>query len=113
MTDALNFRIRAERDPRFKTFGAAGDNPAISPGQGVAVDSDGHVYVVDALFDNVQIFDRDGRLLLAFGSPGAAAGELWLPNTIFIDAQDRIYISDTYNQRIQVFQYLRAAGGRP
>ena len=111
MTDALNFRIRAERDPRFKTFGAAGDNPAISPGQGVAVDSDGHVYVVDALFDNVQI--STATAAAAFGSPGAAAGELWLPNAISIDSQYRIYISDTYNQRIQVFQYLRAAGGRP
>jgi sugar lactone lactonase YvrE len=30
-----------------------------------------------------------------------------MPNGIFIDSEDRIYISDSYNQRIQIFEYLR------
>jgi DNA-binding beta-propeller fold protein YncE len=109
VTDSLNFRVRALSGDLAPVggFGAAGDGPGyFSRPKGVAVDSMGHIYVVDALFANVQIFDREGRLLLAFGRPGTEPGEFWLPNDIFIDAQDRIYVSDTYNQRVQVFQYL-------
>jgi DNA-binding beta-propeller fold protein YncE len=96
-------------DRRFLfAFGAPGDGPGyFSRPKGVAVDSDGNIYVVDALFDNVQVFDREGQLLLAFGGPGQAAGQFWLPSEILIDKEDRIYVADTYNERIQVFQYLK------
>ena len=58
------------------------------------------------LYEVITIFDDQGRLLLAFGSPGAGRGQFWLPNEIFIDRNDRIYVSDSQNQRVQVFQYL-------
>ena len=77
--------------------------------KGVAADSQGHVYVVDALFDAVQIFERDGSLLLAFGERGTERGQFWLPAGIFIGPNNRIYIADAYNQRIQIFDFL---GGR-
>jgi sugar lactone lactonase YvrE len=75
------------------------------------VDSEGHIYVVDALFDAVQIFDRTGQFLLAFGQSGVAPGRFWLPGGLCIDATDRIYVADSYNQRLQIFQYLPEAGG--
>ncbi len=62
---------------------------------------------MDALFDNIQIFDAEGRLLMAFGRPGSDYGEFWLPSGLFIDSNDRIYVSDSYNKRIQVFQYMK------
>jgi DNA-binding beta-propeller fold protein YncE len=73
----------------------------------VAFDSDGHVYVLDNQFENVQVFDRDGRLLMAFGEEGAGPGRFSLPSGITIDQRDRIWIADTYNRRVQVFEYLR------
>ncbi|MBN4061009.1 6-bladed beta-propeller, partial [bacterium AH-315-I18] len=33
-------------------------------------------------------------------------GEFWLPTHIFIDANNRIWIADSYNRRIQVLDYL-------
>ena len=42
-----------------------------------------------------------------FGSTGNDYGEFWLPSGIFIDDSDRIYVSDTYNHRVQIFKYLR------
>ena len=63
--------------------------------------------MVDGLFDNVQIFDRQFRLLMAFGRPGHEYGEFWLPAGIFIDSNDLIYVSDYYNKRVQIFQYLK------
>lgn len=78
--------------------------------KGLALDSDGHIYVVDALFDAVQIFDRQGQYLLTFGERGLDPGQFWLPGGIFIDPQDRIYVADSYNQRIQIFEYLAGRG---
>jgi len=59
------------------------------------------------MFDNVQIFDQEGRLLMDFGGPGSGYGKFWLPSGIYIDANDSIYVSDSYNHRIQVFKYMK------
>jgi DNA-binding beta-propeller fold protein YncE len=75
--------------------------------KGVASDSDGNIYVIDALFDNIQVFDRQGRLLMDFGEHGNGIGAFWLPTAIYIDPNDSIYVSDSGNRRIQVFQYLK------
>jgi len=89
-------------------IGQEGDAPGdLALPKAVAVDSDGHVYVVDARFENVQVFDRQGRLLLAFGQEGTGPGEFWLPGGICIDADDRIWICDSYNGRVQVFDYVK------
>jgi DNA-binding beta-propeller fold protein YncE len=72
--------------------------------KGVAVDREGIVYVVDSLFDNIQLFDERGQFLLTHGSRGINQGEFWLPSGIFIDESDKLYVCDTYNQRIQIFE---------
>jgi DNA-binding beta-propeller fold protein YncE len=69
----------------------------------VAVDSRGNIYVADALFNAVQIFDREGNFLYYFGLQGRGRGQFWMPSGIFIDGEDRIYIADSYNARIQIF----------
>ena len=71
----------------------------------IAVDGEGHVYVVDAAFETVQILDAKGRLLLFFGQSGEAPGSFAMPGGIFIDARDRVFVADTYNGRVQIFQY--------
>ena len=78
--------------------------------KGVASDSEGVIYVVDTLFDNVQLFDEKGEFLLTLGNRGTGQGEFWLPSGIFIDGGDRLYVCDTYNRRIQIFEILK--GGR-
>jgi DNA-binding beta-propeller fold protein YncE len=74
--------------------------------KGAAVDGLGHVYVIDAMFDNVQIFDMKGVFLLNFGQAGAQPGEFWLPNGIAINRANEIFVADSYNRRIQVFKYI-------
>ena len=75
----------------------------------VSLDSEGHIYVVDASFNNFQIFDEEGQLLLFVGAGGRNPGEFVLPAGMFIDEQDRIYVADQGNSRVQVFQYLHGA----
>ncbi|MFI5395610.1 MAG: 6-bladed beta-propeller [Candidatus Binatia bacterium] len=108
VTDALNFRIQIfEPDGTLiSTFGHLGDGTGdFARPKGVGIDRDGHVYVVDALFDAVQIFDAHGSYLLGFGQHGTREGQFWLPSGLTIDG-DRIYVVDSYNQRVQVFRYL-------
>jgi DNA-binding beta-propeller fold protein YncE len=77
--------------------------------KGVAIDSEGHLYVVDGQFETVQIFDDQGQLLMDFGEEGNRPAEFWLPAGIFIDPADRIWIADSYNRRVQVFDYHTSA----
>lgn len=111
IADSMNFRvvkIEGDSTEQASSFGKKGDAAGdFALPRDVAIDSDGHLYVLDSQFENVQIFDREGRLLLAFGEEGDAPGRFQLPSGITIDERDRIWIADTYNRRVQVFQYLR------
>ncbi len=88
-------------------IGGIGDSPGrFARPRGIAVDSSGHIYVADAAFDNIQIFDLAGELLLYIGEPGKGPGQFCLPAGLFIDQKDRIYVAEACNQRFQIFQYL-------
>ncbi len=108
VNDTMNFRIQIfDLDGKFvSSFGSHGDGSGdFAQPKGVGVDSEGHIYVVDALFNRVQIFDDRGRLLLAFGKDGGEPGGFWLPSGVYI-SQDRIYVADSYNRRVQIFEFL-------
>ena len=110
VTDTMNFRVQAfNAEGRFLgMFGRLGDGAGdFDKPKGVALDSAGHVYVVEGMNDVVQIFDRSGRLLLVFGGSGSADGQFWLPTGIMI-ADDMVYVADSANRRVQVFEYLKA-----
>jgi DNA-binding beta-propeller fold protein YncE len=108
VTDSMNFRVQifTPQGRYVSAFGHLGDGSGdFNRPKGVAVDGEGHIYVVEGLQDVVQIFDSDGRFLLAFAEPGHGDGELWLASGIAI-AGDRIYVADSSNRRVQVFEYL-------
>ena len=108
VNDTMNFRIQVlDMEGNFvSSFGSHGDGSGdFAQSKGVGIDSEGHIYVVDALFNRVQIFNKEGALMLAFGGDGGAPGEFWLPSGLYIE-KDRIYVADSYNQRVQIFQFL-------
>ena len=112
ISDPLSTRVvRFDLDGRvLGVIGSPGNGPGnLALPKGVAVDSQGHIYVVDARFENVQVFDDQGRILMAFGTEGTGDGEFWLPAGMCIDSQNRIWVADTYNCRVQVFGFLGAA----
>ncbi|MCU7905649.1 MAG: 6-bladed beta-propeller [Candidatus Thiodiazotropha sp. (ex Epidulcina cf. delphinae)] len=68
------------------TIGRMGTNVGeFARPKGVAVDKAGNIYVVDAAFENVQIFTEEGKLLLYFGGPGPARENINLPTTVVVD----------------------------
>jgi DNA-binding beta-propeller fold protein YncE len=109
VNDTMNFRIQV-LDPdgqHLRTFGKHGTGSGyFAQPKGVAIDSQGHVYVADALANRVQIFDQNGLFLLGFGGTGDGPGALQMPAGLAI-WDDRIYVADSQNQRVQIFRYLR------
>ena len=65
----------------------------------------------------VQVFNDQGQLLYYFGQKGTGFGEFQLPTGLWIDRSDRVLVVDSFNRRVQVFQYVAlpkaAAGGQP
>lgn len=80
----------------------------------VAVDPRGNLYVTDTWNHRVQIFDRRGRFLRAFGSHGTRPGDFVRPKGIALDSQGHIYVADAEFNNVQIFtaegQLLLAVG---
>jgi len=112
VADSGNFRVQLlDLDGVcINTIGKKGDGAGdFALPKGVAFDKDGHIYVVDAQFENIQVFDPNGQLLMAFGEEGSGLGEFSLPVGLTIDGMDRIWVADAGNRRIQVFSYMRTS----
>jgi DNA-binding beta-propeller fold protein YncE len=61
------------------------------------------VFVLDGFFDVVQAFDAKGTLLGVFGGSGVGPGRFWLAGGMATDARGRLWVADTFNARVQVF----------
>ncbi|QOY36248.1 6-bladed beta-propeller [Anaerobacillus isosaccharinicus] len=80
-----------------------GSSVFVNP-RGIGISSSGTIYVVSNLTHIVYGFDKDGKELFQFGGLGEGPGQLYLPNGLYIDENNKIFITDTINQRISVFQ---------
>ncbi len=70
----------------------------------VAWDSNGNIYVADGLGNaRVAKFDKTGKFVKSWGSRGNAQGQFNQVHGIAIDAQNNVYVADSGNRRIQVF----------
>jgi uncharacterized protein (TIGR03663 family) len=104
------------------TWGTVGvDAGQFNHPRGIAVGPDGNVYVVDSDNHRVEVFDPTGDLLRAWGGNCNLAtgvgcedldgdgpmvtgdGQFQEPWGIAVDGDGRVYVSDTWNHRIQVF----------
>ena len=78
--------------------------PPFNRPTGVALSSSGEIYVSDG-YGNCRVhkFSPDGTLLLSWGEPGSAPGQFSLPHAVWVDKQDRVWVGDRGNNRIQIF----------
>lgn len=112
-------------DKNHKVEGTIGDG-LIDPG-GMAVDNENRfLYVADAAQDQVLVYDADKLTLIRkIGTAGKGhtltePGQFSMPTNVTVDKDGNLYVSDTYNNRIEIFDadgnFIRAwgkAGDRP
>ncbi len=105
------------------TWGGEGaENGKFKEPWGITIDKEGFVWVADTFNHRVQKFDKDGGFLFAFGGggvsndPGSGRSTVFFgPRDIAVDDSGRVYVSDTGNKRIQIFDsegnFLNQIGG--
>ncbi len=114
VTDSRNHRIQhfGESGELIGSFGINGDAslgeaPAgtFNEPWGVAVASNGDVFVSDTWNHRIQRFNKDGKPLKMWGVFGTAEtpNGLYGPRGIAVSEDGRVFVADTGNKRIMVF----------
>jgi DNA-binding beta-propeller fold protein YncE len=99
----------ASAGPQVRTFGSPGTGDGeLSWAQGVAVDSQGDIYVTDVTLEShaqrrIEKFDSQGNFITAWGSWGTGDGQFDEPFQLAVDAVDNIYVVDAGADRVQKF----------
>lgn len=70
---------------------------------GLALDDASNIYVSNLLGSTVRIYGRNGGLLGVLGKNGVGNEEFNVPSGLWIDPSGRMYIADTKNSRVLVF----------
>ena len=84
-------------------FGAQGvGNGQLNGPEGIAVDSEGMLYVSDYINHCIQVFSSNGQFVRSFGKKGSGRGELDGPTGMCVDA-GYVYIAEYYNKHVSVF----------
>jgi tripartite motif-containing protein 71 len=82
---------------------------------GVAVASDGNIYLADTENERVLKLAPDGSYLTQWGSLGSGDGQFNSPEDIALAPDGSVYVVDTFNNRLQKFTpqggYLAQWGG--
>ena len=94
--DLLNNRVQ-----HFTATGAFVNAWAVPGSDGVAVSTDGIVYVSGN--DAILRFATDGGSLGRWGTTGSGPGQFQFPTDVAVDAQGFVYVADSGNFRIQKF----------
>ena len=89
----------------FKFGQKGGSTGKLSRPQAVAVDNrNGRMYVVDYMRHTISVYDSEGKYLFEFGGLGWGEGWFQYPRDIAVNSTGRIFVADTFNNRIEVFQ---------
>jgi DNA-binding beta-propeller fold protein YncE len=83
---------------------------------GIAIGSNGRVYITDGANNRVQCFDGSGNLITQWGRMGTrkwnrenetkadrAEGEFYRPRHVAVDSEGYVYVADAGNSRVQKF----------
>jgi predicted membrane-bound mannosyltransferase/DNA-binding beta-propeller fold protein YncE len=113
VTDTWNHRVQkfTETGEPVTSWGQYGqpfpEDPASQSSfwgpRGIAVDSQGHVFVADTGNKRIAVFDEEGNFLTQFGTAGFDPGQFDEPVGVAVSSDGTVYVTDTWNQRIQSF----------
>ena len=104
VADASANRVFVYNRAGDATMAIGGDGELTSP-SGLALDrATKRLYIADSAKHQIASYSTaDGAHLNTFGTRGGATGEFNFPTNLFVDGQSRLYVADTLNFRVQVF----------
>ena len=110
VSDTMNARVQvldSKTGQSKQVIGELGLNVGnlVRP-KGVAVDSEGNIYVVESYFARLLIYNKDGQFLMPLGAEGRMVGEFYLPAGVWIDEHNQVFVADMLNGRVVLFQFL-------
>ena len=84
--------------------GAGAQSDVFNRPTDVAWDSAGNIFVADGIGNaRVAKFNNKGVFIKSWGSKGNGPGQFGAARAIAVDAQGNVYVADSTNKRIQVF----------
>ncbi|MBX7258732.1 MAG: hypothetical protein K1Y02_20390, partial [Candidatus Hydrogenedentes bacterium] len=93
----------------------SGDGQFDQP-RGLAVDSQGFIYIADSRNKRIQKLDSRGVFVAKWGGQGGGPGQFWMPIGVSIDSSGTVGVVDLFQERIQLFtsegQFIRQWGTR-
>ena len=110
VADTWNHRVqKLTLDGTFVTvFGQSGTVEDTSTGEGlffgpraITLLPNNQMAITDTGNHRIQVYDRDGSFVHMIGRLGALAGEFYEPVGVASSANGRVYVADTWNERIQ------------
>lgn len=110
VSDTINARVQVISTPTGRFLGSVGKRglyigQLVRP-KGVAADGEHNIYVIESYYDHLLIYNRRGEFLMPIGGVGDQPGRFHLPSGIWIDRRNRVFVADTLNGRVSVFQFL-------
>lgn len=112
VVDTGNQRVQVfDKDGKYVRFingsvNGLGASVFVNP-RGIGIDSRGILYVVSNLTHFIYGFDtidKTGKTLFTFGGNGESNTQFSLPNGLYVDENDNVYITDTMNLRVAVYK---------
>ena len=108
ITDHYNNRVQ-KFDREGKLLGLV---PVLPNPGGIALDKAGNIYLShfpaaagnkETYPDRLSVYTPEGKLLHEWGKSGTGPGDFHYPGGMVIAGDDRLYVADQTNHRIQVF----------
>lgn len=113
VTDTITETGQPEVIPLESLWKITGDPNLFDKPAGVAIDSQGNIFVMDTGNSRVQKFDRDGSFILMWGIRGKGEGQFMIfsqsrspydgKGRMAVDSDGNVYVIDVDNYRVQKF----------
>jgi sugar lactone lactonase YvrE len=99
---ATGYRDGADLFERIASIQRGG--PPFNRPTGIAVAPSGEMYIVDG-YGNARVhrFTAAAELISSWGEPGPGPSQFRLPHNVALDRQNRVWVVDRENHRIQIF----------